>query len=343
MKKLRVLALMHEALIPPDSIEGLTDKDMAPWKTEYDVLFTLEELGHESLILGVCNELDPIGQTLRDWKPHIVFNLLEEFNGQATHIPYILAYFELLKQPYTGCNPLGLSFAYNKALAKKLLSYHDIPMPRFQVFPREQSIQRPKHLSFPLIVKSDTDHGSVGISHASIVRGDRKLKERVEYIHDQIRTDAIVEEYIDGRELYVGVIGNSKLQTLPIWEMFFPRLPDSAPRIATSKIKWDLNYQTKIGLKTRAATNLPRGVPERIAQISKRVYRILGQSGYARMDFRLAPDGGIYLLESNPRPDLAYGEDFAESAHKMGIRYEELIQRIVTLGLGYQRQQHNAG
>jgi D-alanine-D-alanine ligase len=150
-----------------------------------------------------------------------------------------------------------------------------------------------------------------------------------------METDAIAEQYIDGRELYVGVIGNRRLQTLPIWELNFKNLPNDAPRIATEKVKWDLKYQKSAGITSGRAKDLDDHTIERIARICKRVYRILGQSGYARMDLRLTREGKVYLIESNPNPQLEYGEDFAEAAHATGIDYERLLQRILNLGLSY--------
>jgi D-alanine-D-alanine ligase len=134
-------------------------------------------------------------------------------------------------------------------------------------------------------------------------------------------------------------MGNRRLETFPVWELVFENLPDGAPRIATEKVKWDLTYQRRAGIKTRNAQDLPDGAAAYMARVAKRVYRTLGQSGYARLDFRLAPDGSIYLLESNPKPHLAYGEDFAESAHLAGIEYDRLIHRILNLGLRYHRRE----
>jgi D-alanine-D-alanine ligase len=335
MRKLRVTVLMHKDLVPPDTIEGLSDKESASFKTEYDVLATLEELGHEAEPLGVTDDVKTIREALTELRPHIVFNLLEEFHGVGIYVPYLLGYFELMRQPYTGCNPRGMILTHNKALAKKILRYHRIRVPDFAVFPRRRAVRRPARLSFPLFVKSTTEHGSVGIAQASIVHDDDKLKQRVEFVHGELQADAIAEQYVEGRELYVGVIGNCRLQTLPVWELSFKNLPDRAPRIATAKVKWDLDYQKRSGVATNQAVDLSEETLGRIRRICKRAYRIFGQSGYARMDLRLTPDGEIYLLESNPNPQLEYGEDFAESAEAAGITYERLIQRILNLGLQY--------
>ncbi|MFH1918489.1 MAG: D-alanine--D-alanine ligase [Planctomycetota bacterium] len=336
MKKLRVLVLMHEDLVPPDSIEDLSDKEIAPFKAEFDVVAGLESLGHEVRPLGVSDNLGVVRRAILQWKPHVAFNMLEEFHGVAVYDQHVVSYLELMRQPYTGCNPRGLMLAHDKALSKKILTYHRIATPRFMVFPRKTAVKRSRRLSFPLLVKSVSEDASRGISQASIVTSDEKLFDRVEFIHNQVRSDALAEEYVQGRELYLGVIGNQRLETFPVWEMLFTKMPEGMPNIATAKVKWDAEYQEKYGIETQAATNLPPGVEERIAKLCKRVYRLLSQSGYARMDLRLAPNGRIYVIEANPNPNLEYGEDFAESAHTAGIPYEALLQRILNLGRRYQ-------
>ena len=185
------------------------------------------------------------------------------------------------------------------------------------------------------MVKSVSEEASLGITKDSVVHDEEQLKKRVAIIHNEIETDALVEEFIEGRELYVGVLGNQRLQTFPIWEMLFTKAPDDTPVIATSRVKWDSKYQKKLGLETRAARKLPDGATETIAKLCKRIYRALNLSGYARIDLRLSPEGKAYVLEANPNPNLAYGEDFAESAEAIDISYENLLQRIINLGLRY--------
>ena len=334
MNKCRVLALVHESFVPPDSIAGMSERDVAPFKTEYDVVAALRRVGYDTQVLGVGSELSTVGKALAEFKPQIVFNLLEEFGGQGVFVPYLLGYLELMRQSYTGCNPAGMMLTYSKPLSKKLLKFHRVRVPDFHVFHRERQSKRPARLAFPLIVKSTTEHGSVGITQASIVRDDEKLAEQVARVHDELQTDAIAEQYIEGREFYVGVIGNHRLRTLPIWELRFDNLAEGAPRIATQKVKWDRSYQERSGIKTKEAVKLENGLADQIRRICKRTYRILGQTGYARVDLRLSPEGNVYVLESNPNPQLAHGEDFADSAEAAGIPYQKLLQRIVNLGLG---------
>lgn len=333
-KRLRVLVLAHEDLVPPDSIEGLTEKEIQPWKCEYDVTATLREMGHDVNIVGLYSELNDLRRAITEFRPHIAFNLLEEFHGHPLFDQHMVSYLELLKQPYTGCNPRGLTLAHDKALSKKILAYHRIHVPAFAVFPVKRKVRRPARLKFPVLVKSITEEGSVGISQASIVHDDEKLAERVQFIHRQTNTSAIAEQYIEGREIYVGMLGNDRLQTFTPWELKIERLPEGVANIATYKLKWDYRYQEKVGVTTEAA-DLTHELKTKIAHLSRRIYRLLFLSGYARLDYRLNEAGELYLLEANPNPNLSYGEDFAEAAEKSGLGYEQLLQRIMTLGLSY--------
>ena len=334
MKKLRVILLCHDELVPPDSIEGRSDAEIKDYRTEFDVLSTLRDLGHDAEPLGLDEDIDAIRRAVLEFEPHVCFNLLVEFHGAAGYDQHVASYLELLRTHYTGCNPRGLTLARDKGLSKKILQWEGLPVPQFGVFERGKRVKRRPGLEFPLFVKSINEEASLGISRASIVKDDRKLAERVRFIHERIDTDAIAEDYIEGREFYVGVIGNDKLETFPIWELHIPGLPEGAPKIATRRVKWDLAYQKRIGVKNARAELDPK-TARAIASVAKSVYRALGLSGYARLDLRMRPDGRFYVLEANPNPDLTYGEDFAESADAGGVPYEELIQRILELGLAY--------
>lgn len=335
MKRLRVLVLVREGLVPPDTMEGYSDKEIAEWKCEYDVASTLHNLGHDVRPLGVLDDLGPVRESILEWKPQIAFMLLEEFHGITTYDHAVVSYLELMRQPYTGCNPLGLMLTHDKSLAKKILTFHRILTPHFAVYPVDRKIRHYKRLKFPLLVKSSVEDASYGIAQASIVRDEKALQERVRFVHESVGSAALVEEYIEGRELYVGVIGNQRLQTFPVWEMLFSKMPEDLPRIATARVKFDPVYQKKHGIETRAARDLPEGVARQIARTCKRVYRVLQMSGYARMDLRLTEDGQVYVLEANANPNLEFGEDFAESAEVAGVSYEQLLERIIRLGLSY--------
>ncbi len=333
-KKLRVMVLCHEDLVPPDSVDGLTPKEIAPFKTEWDVISTLKKMGHEVSPVGVYNNLGIIGNALLEHKPQVAFNLLEEFHGYPLYDQHVVSYLELMKQPYTGCNPRGLTISHDKALAKMVLAYHRIHVPAFAVFHMNRIVKRSKRLKFPLLVKSISEEGSVGIARASIVSDDEKLAERVEFIHRQTKTHAIAEQYIAGREIYVSVIGNQRLQCYTPWELVIEKLPEGAPNIATSKLKWDPAYQEKVGVVTKAA-DLDKKMSQKLERLSKRIYRTLFLSGYARLDYRVTDAGEIYLLEANPNPQIAHAEDFADSAQHCGVDYEALLQKIIGLGLRY--------
>jgi D-alanine-D-alanine ligase len=334
--KLRVLALVHRHLIPPAEIPEGTDIVSAPWRTEYDVISTLRAMGHEVQALGVHDDLGELRRAATEWKPHIAFNLLEGFDDITIFDQNVVSHLELLKLPYTGCNPRGLLLARDKSLSKKLLAYHRIPVPEFEVFRIGRPIRRPKRLAFPLIVKSLTQEASIGISQASVVDSDEKLKERVTFIHESIRTTAIAERYVEGRELYVGILGNQTLQALPVWELFFTNMPPDAKRIATDRVKWSVKYQKKYGIESGPAAELPEALYEKIQHVCRRAYRALELSAYARIDLRLDEAGNVWVLEANPNPQIARGEDFAASAAKAGISYESLMQRILNLGLRWQ-------
>jgi len=338
MKRLRVLMVVHQSLIPPESVDGYTDQQIDEWRTEYDVITTLRAVGHEVGVQGVLDSLTALRVMISEWRPDVVFNLLEEFNGIVTYDQHVVAFLELLRQPYTGCNPRGLLLSRDKPLSKQLLSYHRIPTPQFAVLPKGRVFRVPAKLRYPLFVKSATEDASLGIAQASLVDSAQQLQERVAFMHEQVGTDVLVEEYIPGRELYVGMLGNDRLTRLPVWEMHFGNMADGQTGIATRKVKWDRRYQARHGITRSAASDLPPGLEAQLDKLSRRIFRSLGLSGYARMDFRVRPDGRVFVLEANANPCLAAAEDYARSAQSAGIDYPELVQRIVSLGLNYKAE-----
>jgi D-alanine-D-alanine ligase len=333
-KALRVLLLTDENLIPDKPRSRLKGRDAELGKTEYDVLGALKKLGHEVTCAGVGSDLAVIRQAIVLNKPHIAFNLVEQFDGLPFFDQHVVSYLELRKQKYTGCNPCGLTLARDKALTKKILAYHRLPVARFVVLRPRKKIIISSRLNFPLFVKSLTDEGSEGISQASLVRDTDKLVERIAFIHEKTNSPALVEEFIEGREIYVGVFGNELLTALPPWELTMKKLPKNTPIIATDKAKWDPTYQKRVGLKSGPA-KLDAALAREIEHTSKQIYRLLGLSGYARLDYRLTDRRRLFLLEANPNPQIARKEDFADSAEYAGINYEELLQKLVTLGLSY--------
>jgi D-alanine-D-alanine ligase len=336
MRKLRVLVLMHDYLVPPADI-GDQDPATAQWRTEYDVLTTVrDKLEHDVHVLGVKDDLAGIKQANEEFKPHIAFNLLEAFHEVGTFDQNVVAYLELLRLSYTGCNPRGMLLARDKALSKKLLHYHRIPVPEFAVVRVGRKPKLPARFKFPVIVKSLTQEASIGISQASVIEDEAKLKERVQFIHDSIKTDAIIEEFIEGRELYLGVLGNQRLQVFPVWEMTFAHMPDDQHRIATERVKWNAKYQKRMGIKTAEARDMSPEMVAKVQHIARRVYQTLEMSGYGRIDMRVDAEGRVYVLEANPNPQIARKEDFADAAERAGIDYPTLLQRILTTGMRWE-------
>lgn len=335
MPKLRILVLVHETLVPPETLEGLRDQDAAEFRTEYDVIRCLRNCGHEVRPIGIGDSLTELRTVLADWRPQVCFNLLEEFDGIVTYDQHVVAWLELLRQPYTGCNPRGMMLSRDKVLSKQLLAYHRIPTPQFAVFRRGAAIRIPARLHYPLFVKSATEDASLGIAQASIVEDAARLSERIEFIHEHTSSDALVEEYVEGRELYIGVVGNDRIRTLPPWEFIFGELKAGRAAIATRKAKWDRAYQARHGITSDVARDLPEGLAGRLDKLARRIYRALHLTGYARMDFRVRADGTPFFLEANANPNVEKEEDFAYAAQAAGMDYAALLGRIISLGLSY--------
>jgi D-alanine-D-alanine ligase len=329
----RVLALVHKDLVPK---EDVSSSEVNPeWRMEWDVVTALRTRGHEVLVIGVHDDLTPIRQAIDAFKPTIVFNMMEAFADIGVFDQNIVSYLELLRVPYTGCNPRGLTLSRDKALSRKLLAYHRIPAPHFTVVPLNRKPVLPKKLHYPMIVKSLTYESSIGISQASVVANEEQLLKRVKYIHDTILTPAIIEQFIDGRELYVGVIGNHRLRVFPVWEMSFAKMSESNWRIATERVKWNVKYQKRHGIDT-AEAQLPDDLAARVQHLAKRTYRALELSGYARIDFRMDGSGSPYVIEANANPQLAENEDFAQSAKRAKLPYPKLLENIMALGAQWQ-------
>jgi D-alanine-D-alanine ligase len=332
MRRLRVLVLMHPDFMPPDSSAGYSAREINEWKTEYDVVSTLRAAGHDVRALGAQEEIKPVRDEIESFKPHVVFTLLEQFHHEPVYDQHIASYLELTKIPYTGCNPRGLILARGKDLSKTLVHYRRIAVPAFAVFPMNRKVKRPPRLALPLIVKSLNEDGSRGISQASVVDTDEELAERVAFVHERLGTAAIAEQYIEGRELYVGVLGNNRLRVLPVWELKFGTM-GGARQIATEKVKHDPDYQEKVGIVDGPAKGLTPELTDRIQRVAKRIYRTLKLDGYARIDFRLSADGTPYFIEANPNPEIAKSQEFALAAKHDGLDYPGLLNRILALGI----------
>ena len=237
----------------------------------------------------------------------------------------------MLQVPYTGVSPSNLLVCNNKALSKKILTFHKIKVPDFQTFHKNHRVGLPKALKPPLIVKPLCEEASRGISRASVADNEKSFIKRVNFIHKSMNMDAIAEEYIEGRELYISVLGNRRIKILPPREMTFGQFPEDEPRIGTYKAKWDDAYRKRWDIKNVFAERLPDGVDKKIEDICKRAYRALNIQCCARFDIRITPDSDIYVLEVNGNPCLSRYDEVARSAEKSGISYNQLIKKIITL------------
>lgn len=331
MTTYRVLVLMHEALVPDLSIpEKEIDRIECPFVTEYDVVKTLIKLGHEVLPLGVISDLKKIRNTIDEFKPHIVFNLLEEFDGEAVFDQNVVSYLELLRVPYTGCNPRGLILGRDKSISKKLLTYHDIKTPLFWVFPKSKKTSIPADIEYPVIVKCLNEEASFGIAQASLVNNEEKLRERVDYINKKLEVDAIVEQFIEGREFFVGVIGNYQLKALPVWELQFEKSDSPSKEFYSNRAKFNSDYRKRKGIKTSKA-KISNELEDRMQDLAKKTYQALELNGYARVDLRMNEKEEIYVIEANPNPDISKEDEFASSAKSEKTDYQSLLAKILSL------------
>lgn len=328
----RVLVLVHSDLIPPSSLtkEEIQSPEFEyrPWITEYNVITTLKALGHDVEVVGVYSDLIVLRNAIEEFKPHIVFNLLEEFDGKVLLDQNVVSYLELLKVRYTGSGPRGLMIARDKALAKKLLSYHRIKTPGFQVFKNRSKMKISKKLKFPLIVKCLYQDASLGISGASVVKTQEKAIERIKYLMDKYNEVVIVEEFIEGREFFVGVLGNKRLKVLPAIELKFNKVDNPEAQLYTEKAKWSMKYRQRRGIETVAADIDPE-LKDRIEKVCKRTYKVLELTGYARIDLRVDKDDQPFIIEANPNPNIATKDEFATAAAHAGIKYKKLIEELI--------------
>ncbi|MBK7642956.1 MAG: ATP-grasp domain-containing protein [Planctomycetes bacterium] len=301
------------------------------WKTEAHVIEALTKLRCEYEVLGLHDDTDLLRQKLETFDPDIIFNMVEQFGNLSSAEHKITSFLELQGIPFTGCSAVGITLCKNKSIAKKILGFHRIRVPEFAVLPPSAKVKRPKRLQFPILIKPLKEEGSYGISQASFVETDEDFVERVKFIHEKFSQPAIAEEYIVGRELYVGMIGTRRLQAFPAREMVFEEVPEDEPRFATFKAKWDEGYRKRWGIKNDFA-KLDAETARKLERLCKRIYRLLLIDGYARIDLRLTAAGEIVFIEANPNPMLARDEDFALSAAKAGLPFTKLIQRILKVG-----------
>lgn len=333
MKKLKILVLFDSAGAPPKNQDFTKEFKKEEWFTEAAVIETLQIMNHEVRTLGIYDDIGILMKELEEHRPDVVFNLTEVFMGKAHLDKNIPAFLDLMDIPYTGCGPDGLILCNNKALSKKILTYHRVKVPHFHTFRKGKRIWLPRRLVFPLIIKPLREEASTGIAQASYVVNEDQFRERIRFIHESMKMNVIAEEYIDGREIYMSIMGHKRLSVFPIREMKFGKIPENEPRMATYKAKWDNQYREKWGITNVFAEDLTDGLTRKIVNTCKRAYRALNIDGYARFDCRLTPEGNIYILEANGNPEIAQGDEFAESAKKAGVSYDKLLTKILNLAL----------
>lgn len=332
-KRLKILALFDA--VRPTSLDQDLRRELqtADWKTEAAVLGALRALGHPHETLALFDDMDLLRRKLQAFQPDVIFNLADQFRNDRALDQHIAAYLAMHALPFTGCGPTALALCKHKAIAKRLVASHGIRTAPFVTIPRDQRRLAPPKLTFPLVVKPLREEASYGISGAAFVRTPAQYRARVRHLQERTGDDVLVEEYIDGRELYVGLMGRRHPRVLPFRELVFGRLPPGAPRIATYQAKWDPAYRRRRKIRSRFATDLAPAVVRRIAAASRTIYRALEIDGYARLDLRLTPAHEVVFIEANPNPMLAPDEDFAQSARQAGLAFPQLIDRIARMGL----------
>jgi D-alanine-D-alanine ligase len=329
-RRFSITVLVDPATIPPADPQFRNPPDRPT--TEHHVCEALRLLGHDVTVLGAERDIALVAGTLTEQDPDLVFNLTEQFCGDRRLDKNIAALLELLDLPFTGAGAMGLLLARDKRLCKEILKLHKIRVPAFVSLPHRGTVRVPKNLPYPMVVKPAFEDSSEGISNASLVYDADALHDRAAFIHERWQQPAIAEEYIEGRELYVSVIGNQRLTVLPPRECFFNAEDSEGPVILTYRCKWDQEYRQKWKIEFGFAELEPAAL-RTIERVCKRAYHALQIQDYGRIDLRLTPENRLVILEANPNPDIAYGEEVAEAAEKAGIDYESLIDKIIRLAL----------
>ena len=326
---LKVLVLFDLSIpLKPEEYDDYIKTD--DWKSEANILNTLKKMGHEPKLLGIHDDIGPLLKEVKLNRPDVIFNLSEAFKGDRYFEPHMASLLDLLDIPFTGAKPESLHICKDKGLSKKILTYHRIDVPRFLISRKSSPLRSLQNLKLPVFIKPLDLEASEGISQLSFAENTKDALDRVKYLHEKYETNVIIEEYIEGRELYVGVIGNEKLTTFPARELHFREVPDGEPKFASFKAKWDDEYRKKWGIKTGSA-QLTEEMQIKLDELCKRIYRALGLSGYARIDLRLTPSGNFVCIEANPNPSIERESDFALSTLKSGMTYEEMVQKILNL------------
>ncbi len=300
-------------------------------EVEDEVAEALGRLGHRATLHcldGSIKSLHALARVDCD----LVFNLAESFAGNDTADFCIAAYLELIGKRFTGAGSHGLMYAQDKAMAKKILEFHGIHTPVFARSYRGR-LDFSHDLEFPVIVKPAREDGSIGIEFNAVVSSIRELMERIDWLHANFRSPVLIEEYVEGREMYVGVLGNENPAALPVIELDLSKLPEGTPRIAGAEVKWGKGTRAYRDTKSALAEGLTDETASLLQQTAVAVYQALELRDYARIDMRLRPDGRVAVIEANPNPWLASRAEFAMAARRAGRTYAQLVSEIVELAM----------
>jgi D-alanine-D-alanine ligase len=331
MKKAIVLFDLPENP-PTDHDYSIYEKDAA-WDHEIDVKRALQRIGYEVHLVGVFNDVSKLIHDLDRIKPDLIFNMVESFRNQRSLESQVVGLLELLEYPFTGASSFSLSLCRDKDLTKKILSHHRIKVPRWVCSSVSRPIRSMKSLRFPVFVKPVGQEASEGISKDSFAENEKDCLERVQFLHEKFKTDVLIEEFVEGREIYASVLGMKRLQVFPLRELVFREIPDGEPRFATYRIKWNDDYRKKLGVRNEFAKDIEPQQENKIKEIVKKAFKVLGLQGFARFDLRLKENGEVFLIEANPNPSIVSYDDFAASARKAEISYDDLIQKLIDMGL----------
>jgi len=296
-----------------------------------EIFDALAKLGHEPSYL-VLDGHDQSLLAVARCNADLIFNLTESYAGDDTKDMNLAAYLELLDKPYTGADPHALYLAQDKSLAKKVFQFHKIRTPYFAVSYKGRT-GHAHDIEFPLIVKPASEDGSIGIDASSVVESVKELMEKIHDIHEQFDSPALIEEYIEGREIYAAILGEEKAEALPLVELDMSKLPEGTPRIAGTDVKWEKDSEAYKKTRTRVVEDLDEKTVERLQEKAVAAYQALQLRDYGRVDMRLTPKGEIYVIEVNPNPWLSSGAEFAMAARKSGRTYTDLMRDIVDLAM----------
>jgi D-alanine-D-alanine ligase len=301
-----------------------------------EIFEALEKLGHEPSYMvldGTDKTLSALGKSDAD----LFFNLTESYAGDDTKEMHVAAYLDLLGRVYTGAGPEALYLAQDKALAKKLFEFHEIQSPYFATCYRGR-LDHAHDIKFPLIVKPTSEDGSIGIDQFSVVNSVKELMERIHYIQEEFDSPVLIEEYIEGREIYAAVLGNELPESLPLIELDLSKLPEGMAKVAGTEVKWEKDTEAYKVTKSAPAEDLDDKTSERLSKTAVSVYRSLKLRDYGRIDMRLTEKGEIYVIEANPNPWLSSNSEFFMAAKKSGRSYPEMVEEIVDLARNDRRR-----